>query len=283
MRSFLLGDSGFLNIVFGSVSVVASLVFYSVYTSSFPLLDFRILRMFRWLSYGTMLLMLFGLIAVFLGIREMVRSRSAVGAEYSSFKLSDIVATVLSSRKYSWVVRVSAAAYAFFFAAVSSIIVYRPYQNFAEDYFAVIPSVVPTVCCDSPGFVPIFTVYLTEHLGLLIIPANILLMILVSGLVGVNSALAIYEYDNRPKIARGRWALGFGAVTGLFTACPTCAGLFLGNLIQGAGITAMAVVLASYQPLFIAATIPLLAASMIIMARRLKPIFSASCAVQKTQ
>ena len=39
------------------------------------------------------------------------------------------------------------------------------------------------------GFIPVFTVYITEHCGLLIVPADVLIMITVSGLVGIEAAL----------------------------------------------------------------------------------------------
>ncbi len=176
---------------------------------------------------------------------------------------------------------IAAVAYGIFFAAVSSIIVYRPNQNFAVDYFATIPSVVPSVCCGALGFIPIFTVYLTEHLGLLLIPANLVLMVLVSSLVGMNAALALYTYDNRPKGAGVSWFGGLGAVTGLFTACPTCAGLFLGSFVQAAGTAAAATVLAAYQPVFIAVTLPLLLASTILITRRLRRALYGTCAVSR--
>ncbi len=235
--------------------------------------------MFRWLSYLIVFLMLLGIAVSILGIRGILAAERMVSKDYASPPLSVFIASVLSVRKYSWALLASAVVYGVFYAIVSSIIVYRPSENFAEEYLAVIPSVVEAVCCNGPGFTPVFTVYLTEHLGLLIIPANVLLMILVSGLVGVNVALAFYQYDQRPKGAGSRWFGGFGAITGLFTACPTCAGLFLGNLIQEVGTTAVAAALATYQPVFIAVTVPLLLGSTVIMTRRLRQSLYGSCSV----
>ncbi len=274
-----LRNTGLLNATAGAFAVAGSLIFYSAYTSSFSVLTAQILGMFRWLSYLTILIILVGVFAALLGIKQFLAAKKMLVQSSGSPPVSAILANVLGARKYSRVLLFAALAYGLFYAAVSSIIVYRPEQNFAIDYLAEIPSVVVTVCCGGVGFVPVFTVYLTEHLGLLIIPASIILMILVSGLVGVNVALAVYEYDNRPRGAGPRWFGGFGAVTGLFTACPTCAGLFLGNLIQGMGTAAVAAVLAGNQPIFLAMTFPLLVLSTYLMGRRLRQALCGSCAV----
>ena len=226
-----------------------------------------------------MILMVLGILVAILGLHKILDAKRQVAREYVSPPLLVIIADTLSRRKYYWTMIASIIAYGIFYATVSSIIVYRPAENFSEEYFAVIPSIVPTVCCGGPGFIPIFTVYLTEHLGLLIIPANAILLILVSGFVGLNVALAIFTYEHRPKRAGSHWFGGLGAVTGLFTACPTCAGLFLGNLVQGAGTVAVASVLAIYQPVFVAVTIPLLLASTFLITRRLRQALYGTCSV----
>lgn len=274
--------AGFWNLFSGVFTVSGSLSVYWAFTSPTILLTSEVLRLLKWFSYMTFFLMALGLVVSFLGINQML-SRIGVNAkEYASPPLSIVIATVLGVRKYYRAMIISALAYGFFYASVSSIIVYRPAQNFAVDYLATIPSVVPTVCCGGLGFIPIFTVYLTEHLGLLLIPANIVLMVLVSSSVGLNSALALYTYDHRPKRAGVSWLGGLGAATGLFTACPTCAGLFLGNLVQAAGMVAVASALAVYQPLFVAATFPLILASTLLITRRLRQALYGTCAVMRS-
>ena len=67
---------------------------------------------------------------------------------------------------------------------------------------------------------PKIIVYLTEHVGLQIIPINLILQIIVSYLVAVNSSIAINAYTMSKK---SRSASTIGAATGLFIACPTCA------------------------------------------------------------
>ncbi len=272
-----LQSAGTVNATMGGFTIAGSLLFYWAFTSSFPILNDRLVRMFSWLSYFTFLLMILGVVMLIFGLNQFLWARR-VGADASS-PLSVVLANVLCTRKYFWSMVVISLLYGVFYASVSSIIVYRPMENFAAEYFAVIPSVVPTVCCAGPGFIPVLTIYLTEHLGLLLIPANILLMIVVSGLVGVNTVLALYTFENRPKRAGAQWFGGFGAITGLFTACPTCAGLFLGNLIQSAGLVSATALLASYQPIFIAVTFPLLLASVMLMTRRLRQALYGTCAV----
>lgn len=271
--------TGVLNAVAGLLVTVGSLWLYSAYSSSFTVLTTRVLSLLKWMSYLTMFLMFLGIAVSVLGFREILAAERMAAGNYAAPPSSIIVANVLAVRKYSGTMIVSAMAYGLFYAAVSSIIVYRPSQNFAQDYLATIPSVVSAVCCGGPGFIPIFTVYLTEHLGFLIIPANILLLILVSSLVGLNAGLTLYAYENRPKNANVQWVGGLGAITGLFTACPTCAGLFLGSLIQGAGNIAIAAALASYQTLFVAATFPLLLVSTFLVTRRLRRTLYGTCKV----
>lgn len=262
-----LQSSGYFNTVAGLSAIAGSLILYPVYTSSFGVLTSQILLTFRWLSYITILAMFLGVFAVVLGIEQILVAEKMTAQSVFPQRVSAIIADVLGVRRYSRVLFLIAMAYGIFYAAVSSVIVYRPWENFAVDYLADIPSMVVTVCCGGVGSVPIFTIYLTEHLGLLIIPANIILMILVSSLVGLNASLALHYYDGRPRGAGARWFGGFGALTGLFTACPTCAGLFLGTLVQGVGTTTVASVLTVYQPLFIAATIPLLLLSTYVTAK----------------
>ena len=102
-------------------------------------------------------------------------------------------------------------------------------------------------------------------------------MVTVSTLVGHNVALGRYVFDNKPVGATLRWLGGFGAVLGLFTACPTCAGLFLGSLIQTAGTEALAAAIAIYQPLFVGAAFLILVASNYLLVRSIRQILYGRC------
>ena len=72
--------------------------------------------------------------------------------------------------------------------------------------------------------------------------------------------------------------LSLAAVVGLFTACPTCAGLFLASSVGGIGTT-LAVALAPYQLLFIAVTVPVLLLGPLFTALSVKRTYEASCSV----
>ena len=111
------------------------------------------------------------------------------------------------------------------------------------------------------------SVYLTEHIGLQIIPINLVLQVIVSYLVGLNSAIAISAYNISKK---GRGMSSIGAATGLFIACPTCAGTFLSIFVGTASGIALSIALSQMQTLFIAISIPVLIATPYVMAKKLQ-------------
>jgi hypothetical protein len=275
MQTRLNQKTGIINFVFGLLTVGGSLLVYWLLASSVEVFTNPILRALRLLGYLTFGLSIIGLYASLSGIGLFLRSRTIEQVSWPS--LTSLVGRILETRKYLRTLLMSAVAYGVFYAAVSSIIIYRPDRNFAVDYFANIPSIVVTVCCDRPGFIPVFAVYLTDTLGLLLIPINVILMIVVSLLVGVNVALAHFTFDNVQKGVGLRCLGGFGAVIGLFTACPTCAGLFLGSLIQTAGTEALAVTLAIYQPWFVGLTFLLLIASNLLLVRNIRQTVYGRC------
>jgi hypothetical protein len=110
-------------------------------------------------------------------------------------------------------------------------------------------------------------VYLTEHIGLQIIPINFVLQIIVSYLVAINASIAISAYTLSKK---GRSMGSVGAVTGLFIACPTCAGTFLSIFIGTASGIGLSILLTQLQTLFIALSIPVLILTPYIMAKKLQ-------------
>ena len=78
-----------------------------------------------------------------------------------------------------------------FFSLTAGLIVYQPDVTFSHHYDAIIPSAHMNVCCGEPGYMPTIIVYITEHVGLQIIPINMVLVIIVSYLVGLNTSLAV--------------------------------------------------------------------------------------------
>jgi hypothetical protein len=275
MPSRVKTNTGIINIALGLVSIGGSLLVNWLFASSVVVFTNPILGALKLLSYLTFSVSVVGLCASLIGVKQFLKSYPFVEGSWPS--LISLVGKILGTRKYLLTLLISAVVYGLLYAAVSSIIVYRPDRDFAVEYFAVIPSVVTTVCCDAPGFIPVFTVYVTNHLGLLLVPVNVILMVAVSALVGHNVAVGHYVFDNRPKGVGLRWLGGFGAITGLFTACPTCAGIFLGSLIQTAGAEALAATLAIYQPLFIGVTFFVLIGSNYLLVRSIRQVLYGSC------
>jgi hypothetical protein len=120
-----------------------------------------------------------------------------------------------------------------------------------------------------------FTAYITDHFLILVIPVNVILATLVSALVGFNVALSIHAYRLRQSLSTKNSIIGgIGATTGLFVGCPTCAGslfsAFLGIGIAGAGTSAS--ILAPFQTLFIAASIPALVIAPFLIARGIRSV-----------
>ena len=148
--------------------------------------------------------------------------------------------------------------YGIFFSLVSGTLVYQPEINFVTHYGATIPSGFIAPCCDGPGYMPKIIIYLTEHVGL---------QIIVSYLVALNASIAINAYAISKK---GRGMSSVGAATGLFIACPTCAGTFLSIFIGTASGIGLSVVLTQLQTLFIALSIPILIITPYIMAKKLQ-------------
>ncbi|MEJ2261507.1 MAG: hypothetical protein P8X83_07640 [Nitrosopumilaceae archaeon] len=118
-----------------------------------------------------------------------------------------------------------------------------------------------------PGYMPKVIIYLTEHVGLQIIPINLILQVIVSYLVGLNTSIAISAFVISKK---GRGMSTIGAATGLFIACPTCAGTFLSIFVGTASGIALTIALTQLQTLFIAIAIPILLITPFIMAKKLR-------------
>jgi hypothetical protein len=156
--------------------------------------------------------------------------------------------------------------YGVFFSMTSGILVYQPEVVFSYHYGADVPSAHVTPCCGPPGYMPKFVAYLTEHVGINIVPINLLLQIIVSYLVAVNTALAV----NAISIAKKTGGLGsIGAATGLFIACPTCVGSFLSLFIGATSAVTFTIAITELQTLFIVITVPVLILTPFIISRRI--------------
>ncbi len=181
--------------------------------------------------------------------------------------LLSIIATVTLNKKSRRIFILTFIGYGLFFSLTSGMLVYQPEVVFSYHYNAEIPSAHITPCCGEPGYMPKIIVYFTEHTGLQIVPINLVLQVIVSYLVGLNTALAVSAFTFFKK---GSGFGGIGATTGLFIACPTCVGAFSSIFIGSASAVAFTFAITQLQTLFILITIPVLLITPFIMAKKLR-------------
>ena len=184
--------------------------------------------------------------------------------------LNDILSVIASTtwnNKSKKIFIITFILYGIFFAFTSGIIVYQPDVVFSYHYNAIIPSAHLNSCCGEPGYMPEIIVYISEHVGLQIIPINLVLVVVVSYLVGLNTSLAINAISTTKKSGG---LSSIGAITGLFIACPTCAGTFFAVFVGSTTAVTFTVLLTHLQTLFIGITIPILLLTPIIIAKKIK-------------
>ena len=182
----------------------------------------------------------------------------------SQQSMLSIINNILNDRKYLAIFLISGMTYGFFFSMISGTIIYRP-QGFSYLYdINTIPSAT-TMAYGPIGYIPSISIYLTNNFGIMLIPINILILVIVSGLVGFNVMLSsfslIHGLRNR-QLQRNRSAsilLGsFASITGLFTACPSCASLFIFGTMFGSLSSSVAVITSTLYGLLLMISIPLL-------------------------
>jgi hypothetical protein len=281
-----LRESGFRVLFVGAFSLAIAFIIYSQFTmpSSEPLrVESEELTGLAWgmlaISAASMASMVYGAYIIFRSeqIRTATTTTTSVGAVNG---LISFITAAFSNRNYWKIMIVAAVGYGIFFAFLSQILVYRADVSFTEKGIEV-PSLDLIPCCGAVGYMPMLTIYITDHFLILIIPLNVILATIVSLLVGFNVALSIFAFKMKKSLQTKTTSLaaGIGATSGLFVGCPTCAGsLFsalLGIGVAGAGGTS-ASVLAPFQTLFIAASIPALVVAPFLIARSIRSASSCS-------
>lgn len=215
------------------------------------------------IAYGFYIVLLAAFGAITYGLyryhKEKVRKKET--------DILSIIAIITWNRKAKKIFVSTFIGYGIFFSLISGTLVYQPEVNFITHYGATIPSGFVAPCCDQLGYMPKIIVYLTEYVGLQVLPINLVLQVTVSYLVGLNMAIAVSAYTISKKESG---ASTIGAAAGLFIACPTCAGTFLSVFIGTASGIALSIALTQLQTLFIAISIPVLFVTPIIMARKLR-------------
>ena len=178
-----------------------------------------------------------------------------------------IIAKTTMDAKSKKIFVVTFITYGIFFSLTAGLIVYQPDIIFSYHYDAIIPSAHMNACCGEPGYMPTIIVYMTEHIGLQIIPINLVLVIIVSYLVGLNTALAVKAISITKKSGG---LTSIGATTGLFVACPTCLSTFFTIFIGSSSAVTFTLILTHLQTLFVGITIPVLLLTPIIIAKKIQ-------------
>jgi hypothetical protein len=269
-NSIELRKSGLRVVFVGMISLILAFVIYSRFTmvagehlvlltSELKVLASVILA----ITFASMASITYGLVKIFKAEQQ---------GSINSNSLLYYITNAFSEKKYWKIMVIAAITYGIFFGFLSRILIYNNDVSFSQQGIS-IPSISIIPCCNIPGYVPMFSAYVTDHFSILVIPLNIILAIVVSGLVGFNTALGVYAFKTSTKV-RSTKKISFigsvGAAGGLFVGCPTCAGSFFSALL-GFGVVGESIsALASFQTLFIALSIPVLIITPFLVARSIR-------------
>jgi hypothetical protein len=244
-----------------------SYIFYAVLFGGVICTAFGIQKVFQMWNYG---------------INMRLSSQSSINSFSRSYSsIFNIIINIVNYKKYFRFFWPASIGYGLFYALVSSMIVYRT-DNISELYGVTVPSLV-MISYGPLGYVPTMSAYLNEHIGLLIIPINLIVTLVVSALVGFNTVLSAYAFAQRPKksintATRTSSVLSIiGATTSLFATCPTCASFYIFNIMAGSLAPTVAAFAISYYALFVAISIPLLLATLFITALSIRRMLLGQC------
>ena len=251
-RAFIITGFAVIGIIFVIYSSISN---FSITTDSLQSME-RLA-----IGFYVILLMSFGTIGY--GIYRF-HQRKVI--ENDQGMLSIIAKTTMNSKSKK-IFAVTFIAYGIFFSLTAGLIVYQPDITFSYHYDATVPSAHMNACCGDPGYMPTIIVYITEHVGLQIIPINLVLVLIVSYLVGLNTALAVKAISITKKSGG---LTSIGATTGLFVACPTCISTFFAIFIGSSSAVTFTIVLTYLQTLFVGITIPILLLTPIIIAKKIQ-------------
>ena len=245
-------------IILGFISIVVLFIIYARFEN--PGITPDAISSIERLSVAFYILLVIAFGTIGLGLRRYQRKSAATGNQTA---ISMICNSTISKNSMK-VFIITFVIYGLFFSMTSGILVYQPEVIFSYHYGAEIPSAHITPCCGPLGYMPKIVAYLTEHIGIQVIPINLVLQVTVSYLVATNTALAV----NAISITKKSGGLGsVGAATGLFIACPTCIGSFLSLFVGATSAVAFTIAVTELQTLFIAITIPILILTPFIISR----------------
>ena len=271
-----LRNSGIRIVLLGLFSLILTFIIYGRLTTPSGEQPVMITPYLMNLANAVLIIIFLSLLFVGYGIYRIFKAEQRLKTNTNSL-MSYITAAFLDN-KYWKVMAISAIIYGIFFGFLSQIFIYRYDISFSEQGITV-PSVNVIPCCNMPGYVPMLTVFPTDHFLIMIIPINIILAVIVSILVGFNSSLTLYAFnlEKAQNIKRVSFVGSVGAISGLFVGCPTCAGSLFSILLGYSLGTTMAV-LAPFQTLFILISIPSLILAPFLIGRRIRSRYSCKLA-----
>jgi hypothetical protein len=269
-NSVELRKSGLRIALVGIISLILAFSIYS--TLTFPAGDHLIMLtpQLKTLAIAILTITFASMASIVCGISRIFKAEQQ--RQMSSNSLVHYITNAFSENKYWKVMIIAAITYGIFFGFLSQIFIYRNDISFSQQGIKV-PSINIIPCCNTPGYVPMFSAYLTDHFLILLIPLNLILTVIVSSLVGFNIALSLYAFTSSRKIQSTKkvsFIGSVGAASGLFVGCPTCAGSFFSALIGFGAVGESISVLASFQTVFIALSIPVLIITPFLVARSIR-------------
>jgi hypothetical protein len=253
----------------GCILVVGSLLWYQIGILGTAVIGTQNVDAFEDAAYMTLSLILVGLTMAALGATWFIQKFASHRVESYRFRGITRLSSVMTDRVSARIFVASAVSYGVLFGIVSSTLVFQPGIVFSYTYGVHVPSVVPVVCCGSLGQMPQLVIYMTQQMAILIVPENLILLFGVSWLVGLNAAIAYFAFATRSQFSGAKWIGGLGAVVGLFTVCPSCAGYFFLVALGSTGALALTLTLSSLQGVFIGAGIPILAITPVLTTTRM--------------
>jgi hypothetical protein len=269
-------NSGFRIAFIGLFSLIIAFIIYARLTTPSMEQAAPVIPQLKNLAYAIFAITFASLVSIGYGIYKIIKSQQQLTVNTNNIIYH--ISTAFSDDKYRRIMIISSIGYGIIFGFLSQLFIYRSDISFTEQGI-IIPSVNVIPCCNIPGYVPMFTAYLTDHFLILLIPINIILAIIVSVLVGFNFALTFYAL-NLIKIQKNKkipFIQSIGITGGLFVGCPICAGSIFSTLLGFSAGTAIAV-LALFQTLFIATAIPVLIITPFLIVHEIqKRSSSASC------
>ena len=271
-----LRNSGIRIVLLGLFSLVLTFIIYGRLTTPSGEQPVMITPYLMNLANAVLTIIFLSLLFVGYGIYRIFKAEQRLKANTNS--LMFYITAAFLDNKYWKVMAISAIIYGIFFGFLSQIFIYRYDISFSEQGITV-PSVNVIPCCNMPGYVPMLTVFPTDHFLIMIIPINIILAVIVSVLVGFNISLTLYAFnlEKAQNTKRVSSVGSIGAISGLFVGCPTCAGSLF-SMLLGDSVGTTMVVLAPFQTLFILISIPSLILAPFLIGRRIRSRYSCKLA-----